>query len=150
MPNLATVLPAMDHIDKVLSASTDSLSRFSLAICATLVIGKRTLSKYYNKTWELDVYRITMGTFPFLISNIVVCFWPHLVLHPHYKLDYFKRNHWDDAAIDAAHKVVQDAYDKSYWVMDIEGDEDMTHASGNDMVSHLFLFSNWLLPWHQI
>ena len=61
-PNLATVIPAMDLIDKVLTTSTDSSSKLSVPIRAALMIGKRTLNKYYNKTWDSDVYRIAMGT----------------------------------------------------------------------------------------
>jgi hypothetical protein len=62
-PNLATVIPAMEHIDKVLTTSSDSSSKFCLAIRAALTIGKGVLNKYYNKTRESDVYRIAMGTF---------------------------------------------------------------------------------------
>ena len=38
-PNLSTVIPAMDHIDKVLATTSDS-HQFSLSIHAALVIGK--------------------------------------------------------------------------------------------------------------
>jgi len=62
-PNLATVIPAMDLIDKVLTASSESSSKYSLAVRAALTIGKRTLDKYHNKTGESDVYRIAMGMF---------------------------------------------------------------------------------------
>ena len=61
-PNLGTVIPAMEHIDGVLTKSSDSLSNFCLTIHAALTIGKRVLHKYYNKTRESDVYRIAMGT----------------------------------------------------------------------------------------
>src|SRR5260221_8411533 len=62
-PNLATVIPAMDLIDKVLTRSSKSSSEFSLAVRAALAIGKRTLDKYHNKTGESEVYRITMSMF---------------------------------------------------------------------------------------
>jgi hypothetical protein len=62
----------MELIDRVLTISSDSSSKLSLAVRAALTIGKRTLSKYYNKTGESEVYRIAMGTFqsPFLL----ICF----------------------------------------------------------------------------
>ena len=53
----------MELINKVVTASSESSSKFSLAIRAALTLGKRTLDKYYNKTGESDVYRIAMGTF---------------------------------------------------------------------------------------
>ena len=70
-PNLATVIPAMDHINNVLTASSNS-NKYSLPIRAALTISKRTLSKYYNKaTGESEVYRIAMGTLV-LQSNLYI------------------------------------------------------------------------------
>jgi hypothetical protein len=62
-PNLATVILAMDLIDKVLTTLSISPSKYSLAICAALTISKKTLNKYYNKTGESEVYRIAMSMF---------------------------------------------------------------------------------------
>ena len=53
----------MDLIDKVLTTSSTSPSKYSLAIRAALTIGKKTLNKYYNKTGESEVYCITMSIF---------------------------------------------------------------------------------------
>jgi len=63
-PNLATVIPTMDHIDKFLATAADSgnSSKLSPAIRAALAIGKTTLNKYYNLTDQSEVYRIAMGT----------------------------------------------------------------------------------------
>lgn len=61
-PNLATVIPAMDHIDKVLATTSDS-HQFSLPIRASLVIGKNTINRYYNKTDQSEVYRIAMSKY---------------------------------------------------------------------------------------
>ncbi|PPQ76808.1 hypothetical protein CVT26_001762 [Gymnopilus dilepis] len=60
-PNLATVIPAMDHIDKVLATCSNSPNQFSPAIRAALAISKKALNKYYNKTDHSEVYRIAMG-----------------------------------------------------------------------------------------
>ena len=45
-----------------------------------------------------------------------------LVLHPRHKLEYFKRNNWDESSIEAAHEIIQDEFDRSYWLLDIEDD----------------------------
>ena len=60
-PNLATVIPAMDHIDHVLATSSRG-HYFSLLICAALVLGKNTINRYYNKTDHSETYRIAMST----------------------------------------------------------------------------------------
>jgi hypothetical protein len=61
MPNLAAVIPAMDHIDKVLATASDSPYKFGPSIRAALAIGKTALNRYYNKTDHSEVYRIAMG-----------------------------------------------------------------------------------------
>ncbi|TDL21153.1 hypothetical protein BD410DRAFT_692841, partial [Rickenella mellea] len=82
-PNLATVIPAMDHIDETLA--TNALNpRFQRSIQASLTIGKKTLNRYYNLTDDSEVYRIAM------------------VLHPRHKLGYFKKAGWEDSWITAA------------------------------------------------
>ncbi|PPQ96423.1 hypothetical protein CVT26_005101 [Gymnopilus dilepis] len=73
-PNLATVIPAMDHIDKVLATCSDSPDQFWPAIRAALAIRKKASNKYYNKTDHSEVYRIAM------------------VLPPRRKLEYFKKH----------------------------------------------------------
>jgi hypothetical protein len=60
IPNLATVIPAMDHIDSVLATSAIN-NRYCLAIQAALTIGKKTLNHYYSKTDLSNMYRIAMG-----------------------------------------------------------------------------------------
>ncbi|KAF9223621.1 hypothetical protein BS17DRAFT_659092, partial [Gyrodon lividus] len=58
-PNLATVIPTMDLIDKKLT--TYSLNpKYSPAICATVSLAKRTLNQYYQLTDSTEVYRIAM------------------------------------------------------------------------------------------
>lgn len=59
-PNLATVIPAMDHIDQHLA--TESLSRlYGPAVRVALAMGKKTMNRYYNLTDDSEVYRIAMG-----------------------------------------------------------------------------------------
>ena len=61
-PNLATVIPAMDHIDKTLATASDSHT-FSLPIRTALVISKNTINWYYNKMDQSETYCITMGRY---------------------------------------------------------------------------------------
>lgn len=67
-PSLATVIPAMDHIDETLTNNSLD-SAFDLSIHAALGIAKKTLNRYYNATDQLEVYRIAMGMCTLLISS---------------------------------------------------------------------------------
>jgi hypothetical protein len=61
-PNIATVIPAMDRIDEVLT--TNALDKqYSISVQAALAMGKKTLNRYYSKTDFSDVYRIAMSTY---------------------------------------------------------------------------------------
>ena len=54
MPNLACVIPVMDHIDETFS--TDSLDEFKdPAIHAALSIARKTLNRYYGLTDSSEV-----------------------------------------------------------------------------------------------
>ena len=119
-PNLATVIPAMNFINDTLTTSFESPQRYSLAIHAALTIGKRTLSKYYNKTGESKVYYIAMSML--LAFSVHYMFLTAiLVLHPCHKLEYFRKNNWDEPSIEAARDLVQDVFDESYHELDVEG-----------------------------
>ena len=50
----------MDHIDAHLATASSESSNM-MSIRGALTIGKRTLNRYYNKTDQLEVYRIAMG-----------------------------------------------------------------------------------------
>ncbi|KIL55992.1 hypothetical protein M378DRAFT_90003 [Amanita muscaria Koide BX008] len=54
-PTLTTVIPAMDHIDKVLVTNINS-GKFSPAVIAALNVGKSTLNRYYSKTDYSETY----------------------------------------------------------------------------------------------
>jgi len=47
-------------------------------------------------------------------------------------------------AIDTTREIVQDEFDKSYWLLDVEEDKDMPRAKDNDTVSRSFSYQ--LLP----
>ena len=59
-PNLATVIPAMDHINDVLDAFSRNAD-YNLAIRSAVDLAKRTLNRYYSLTDASEVYRIAMG-----------------------------------------------------------------------------------------
>jgi hypothetical protein len=61
-PNLATVIPAMDHIDERLATNALNLA-YEPAIRSSLGVAKTTLNKYYNMTDCSEVYQIAMGMF---------------------------------------------------------------------------------------
>ena len=65
--NLATIIPAIDHINKVLT--TVSLNKpdpktdewYKDAICMACALAKQTLNDYYLLTDTLLMYRITIS-----------------------------------------------------------------------------------------
>ena len=59
-PSLATVILAMDHIDKTLTSQSID-RKYEPSIHATLSLAKRVLNCYYSTTDQSEVYRIAMG-----------------------------------------------------------------------------------------
>jgi hypothetical protein len=59
-PNIATIIPAMDHLDSKL-ATDASNNKYPISIKAALAIGKKTLNRYYDKTDQSEIFRIAMG-----------------------------------------------------------------------------------------
>ncbi|KAF9537060.1 hypothetical protein CPC08DRAFT_613372, partial [Agrocybe pediades] len=82
-PNLADVIPAMDHINDCMTTKANDPT-VSPAIRASLGLAKKTLNRYYSKTDDSRAYRIAM------------------VLHPKYKFEYFQTAQWEQEWIDAA------------------------------------------------
>ncbi|TFY76101.1 hypothetical protein EWM64_g7913 [Hericium alpestre] len=127
-PNLATVIPAMDHIDS--SFTTDALAaKYSPAIRASLNIAKCTLNHYYTMTDLSEVYRIAM------------------VLHPRHKLAYFKAARWEQDWIDTARNVVREEFDRSYASREVEDDTEDENNSAEvedsaQKPTHTNLFDN--------
>jgi hypothetical protein len=111
-PNLAMVIPAMDHIDEQLSNHA-LMQRFEPAIHAALGLAKKTLNRYYNLTDDAEVYRIAMGKFSFFVLFKVINYFI-LVLHPHYKLNYFRSFGWEQDWISAAENIVQTEFERTY------------------------------------
>ena len=67
-PNLATVIPAMDHIDQVLSTYSRNKS-FLPSIRSGVSLAQETLNHYYSRTDQSEVYRIAMSKYFITFSN---------------------------------------------------------------------------------
>ncbi len=92
MPNLAMVIPAMDHIDKILATAALNTVQFSVPICAVLAVVKDTLNIYYNHTDESKVYHIAMSKSD--LCSICSSSDFFIVLHSGHKLMYFHDTGW--------------------------------------------------------
>ncbi len=66
---VASVIPAMDRIDTMLTTNTTT-HKFSPAVRAALAMGKRTLNCYYSRTDDSDVYRTAMGMLNFIFYYV--------------------------------------------------------------------------------
>ncbi|KAH9848487.1 hypothetical protein C2E23DRAFT_715766, partial [Lenzites betulinus] len=91
-PNLAMVIPAMDHIDNTLTEQTRAGSPLQPSISAALRLAKKTLNRYYKLSDMSATYRIAM------------------VLHPSHKLQYFAKACWPSAWIKTAKEIVIDEF----------------------------------------
>lgn len=61
-PSLAMVIPAMDHIDNILTGQTRASSPLQPPVSAALRLAKKTLNRYYKLSDMSATYRIAMGT----------------------------------------------------------------------------------------
>ena len=124
-PNLATVIPAMDHIDETLTNQSRDAS-FEPSIRAAISIAKKTLNNYYDKTDHTEVYRIAMGNFHCIVpKSKLMCM---LVLHPCHKLKYFEKAGWEPDWITAAEEIVRAKFERSYAPSSGEADNDNDSA----------------------
>lgn len=67
-PNLAHVIPIMDHINDRLTQNALE-ENLSPAICAALGLAKKTLNRYYSRTDDSEAYRIAMSKFVSIYRN---------------------------------------------------------------------------------
>ncbi|KAJ3964890.1 hypothetical protein EV361DRAFT_811521 [Lentinula raphanica] len=94
--NLSSVIPAMDGINKVFASGILNEETLSQPIRHALTVGKRTLNKYYALSNDSDLYRIAM------------------VLHPWYKLEYFRKAGWVQEWINVALSITREAWEREY------------------------------------
>ncbi|KAJ2911793.1 hypothetical protein MD484_g8620, partial [Candolleomyces efflorescens] len=93
--NLPDVIPAMDHMYATLTASMEDES-IDTSIRGALSLGVELLNKYYSLTDESEVYRIA------------------IILHPSYKLKYFKKAGWSDTWQATAEEIVREEFKRVY------------------------------------
>lgn len=62
---VATVIPAMDVIDKAFATGMIDDKIFSDPIRHALLIGKKTMNKYYTLSDDSDIYRMAMSAYFF-------------------------------------------------------------------------------------
>ncbi|KAF8162012.1 hypothetical protein BJ912DRAFT_865096 [Pholiota molesta] len=94
-PSLPSVIPAMDHIDATFTKYRLS-TRTNPAIKSAISTAKKTLNRYYSRTDDAEVYRIAM------------------ILHPAYKLEYFRAANWEAEWIQTAEELVRSEFDRNY------------------------------------
>jgi hypothetical protein len=58
-----------------------------------------------------------------------------LVLHPHHKLEYFKKHNWDATWVDTACQIIHDEFDRSYATLDIQGNDTDMQVHNHEVVS---------------
>ncbi|KAG1841473.1 hypothetical protein C8R48DRAFT_781379 [Suillus tomentosus] len=94
-PNLAMVIPAMDHVDRMLVSYSNN-KKYLPSIRWAVWLANNTLNRYYQLTDRSQTYRISM------------------VLHPQHKLAYFKAAQWEDGWIKTVEQVVCKEFEDSY------------------------------------
>ncbi|KAJ8085640.1 hypothetical protein PM082_004458 [Marasmius tenuissimus] len=104
-PTVADVILAIDKINQFFTSSAlETVTRpkdvkvvdVSYVLKVSLMCAKRTLNKYYTLTDTSSVYRIAM------------------ILHPQYKLSYFRDLKWEPEWINEAHQITLEAYQNHY------------------------------------
>ncbi|KIK94272.1 hypothetical protein PAXRUDRAFT_12146 [Paxillus rubicundulus Ve08.2h10] len=112
-PNLATVIPVMDHIDEKLT--THSLDpTYTPAIHTVLGITKKTLNRYYQLTDSSEVY------------------WIAMILHPQHKPMYFKAARWEEDWIKTAEGLVQNKFKHSYSIDSVDSNVEVKDATASN------------------
>ena len=110
----------MDLLDRDLATKQRQTSKYDEVIRDALRLSKRILNKYYSKTDASEVYRIAMGKFSYLkLSTVPLIAYPTAVLHPRYKLAYFRQQQWEDAWIQAAKDLTHEVYKTSYMALKV-------------------------------
>ncbi|KAJ3830446.1 hypothetical protein F5880DRAFT_1468533, partial [Lentinula raphanica] len=62
-PSVASIIPAMDIIDRSFASGIVNRQTLSAPVRHALLIGKRTLNKYYQLTDDSYIYRMAISTF---------------------------------------------------------------------------------------
>ena len=112
-PNVASVIPVMDHLDKHLTLAAIS-PKYDPAIRAAVAMGKKTLNHYYDCTDHSELYHIAIGIYKFMcLCQLLIQLWKS-ALHPCHKLYYFQCMGWMAKWIATMKKIIQDKFNHSY------------------------------------
>ena len=60
------------------------------------------------------------------------------VLHPRHKLEYFKKQKWEDMWIEDAHDIVRHTFDHSYMPAHVQDQSDAVPVASSSSVSFSF------------
>ena len=124
-PNLAIVIPAMDHIDHQLQTFAQD-QKYLLSVRAAISLARKTLNHYYLLMDNSKVYQIAMSEHLSSMTVNLLTAHPSIVLHPHHKLTYFKNMDWEANWISTAERLVQSKFKTSYMaIQHIDNLEDM-------------------------
>ena len=134
-PNLAMVIPTMDYIDTTFTTSLLKKEQLNPAIHAAVGLAKRTLNRYYSLTDTSELYRIAMGTYIHLSMALSPVDLSPTVLHPRYKLEYFKQAGWTLEWVATAQNLIRNTFKTSYMSHCLPGDTSEDHSSDQEKVS---------------
>jgi hypothetical protein len=87
---------------------------FEPAIRALLLLSKKSLNGYYDKTDNSELYRAAVGTFIHFVNYVICTKLSQLVFQPEYKLEYIRQAGWDDEWINTARNIVRAEYMRKY------------------------------------
>ena len=144
----------LDHLEKLLDEKDPMYCHFS-EIRNAITKGYDKLKTYYIKTDDSKVYPIATSKsqhFKFIYLNFVLnlfnyflfsYFFPLLisVLDPRIKLNYYKKQEWEEKYIDAAVKIIKDTYNNDYQNISTSPSVDTSHTTiinEDDYFSDLF------------
>ena len=113
--NLATVILAMNEIEKELTIWGHNFVNVGAPIHAAIRITKCTLNWYYELTDMSEVYQIAMSkSWNTLYVFVRLINYHTIVLHPYHKLSYFKTAGWEQDWIDTTKDLLWKEYEQPY------------------------------------
>jgi hypothetical protein len=128
VPLLHEVIPIIDMLTHTLETTVVDRTRMP-AIKSAAAKGLAILHKYYSKTDESIMYRCAMSLLK--ISIIVPQLMVFIVLHPRFKLSYFRHEKWPQSWISTAEDVLRDLWTRHYKPKDQDSSSSATVCLSN-------------------
>ncbi|KAJ3832394.1 hypothetical protein F5878DRAFT_548248 [Lentinula raphanica] len=117
---LLSFLKMKEHVMQFIDRSSNGLAEYILTDEEWEVIsGLVSALTYYALTDDSDLYRMAM------------------ILHPKYKLDYFRKARWEQEWIDTAVRVTREAWERDFKPSD-DDEESSSDTVHSDCVSFCF------------